>query len=322
MIDKLMNSKGAFFGVFLIVTGALVLTSFWVVTFVYNQTQDEEEVRVDDALSLIYVDYYEQASDYVSEASYLAMGQYRGEFPEPQNVEVLVGLDTNEITGYMLNHFSAGLGVDCTYCHTLENFAADVWDDEVAMANKDMARQHATMSGDLNQTWLTQLPDLADNKQPYGAQIACATCHNGVPQPVSWADDPPYGEPLRLPLDADTVISVEEQGILNVNARRDISLDTVQYNQEVMYHMNTSLGVGCTYCHNSRYFPSYEVAAKYYSLNMLQMTQYMWNTYADILGNQEPSCTLCHQGAPIPPGSVRSVEQMPLPISSYPNGEQ
>lgn len=307
----------AFLLVFVMVTGALVLTTFGVITFVYNQTveadEEQAEIEVDEALSAIYVNYYNNADQYVSGDSYLAMGQYAGEFPEPQNVVVLEGLSTTGVIGYMLNHISAAMGVDCTYCHSLDNFAADVWDDEEAMANKTLSREYLRMVGDLNQNWLTQLPELVDNKQPYGAQISCATCHYGQPVPQAWPED----EDLRLALDPEVVYSIEEQGILNVNAREDISLDAVQYNQAVMYHMNTSLGVGCTHCHNSRYFPSYEnVPAKNYSINMLQMTQYIWNNYADILGGQQPSCNLCHNGAPIPGGAVRSAEIMPEAIRS------
>jgi photosynthetic reaction center cytochrome c subunit len=310
----------AFLIVFVLVTGALVLITFGVITFVYNTTveadEEQADIEVDEALSAIYVDYYNNADQYVSGDSYLAMGQYAGEFPEPQNVIVLEGLSTTGVIGYMLNHMTAAMGVNCTYCHSLDNFAADVWEGpgaEEAMANKMLAREYLRMVADLNQNWLTQLPDLVDTKQPYGAQISCATCHYGQAVPQTW----PENEDLRLALDPEVVYSVDEQGILNVNARNDISLDAVQYNQAVMYHMNTSLGVGCTHCHNSRYFPDYQgVPAKNYTINMLQMTQYIWNNYADILGGQQPSCNMCHNGAPIPGGAVRNADIMPEALRS------
>jgi len=40
-----------------------------------------------------------------------------------------------------------------------------------------------------------------------------------------------------------------------------------------MAKMVTSLGVGCTYCHNSRNFGSYEVLPKTYALSMMYSTQ-------------------------------------------------
>lgn len=320
MIQRFFGTRVTFLLTFLTVTAVLAGTSFWVISFVWNQVGDEEEIAVESALSAIYIDYYNNADEYVSQDSYLAMAAYVQQIPQPQNVRVLVDMPTSEIVGYMLNHFSAGLGVNCTYCHTLENFAADVWDDEVAMANKNTARIHLQMSADLNQQWLTQLASLTDDKQPSGSQISCATCHNGVAQPAPWPENQTaLPDDFRLPLDSSYVFGVDVQSVLKVNARDDISLDTVQYNQNVMYHMNTSLGVGCTHCHNSRYFPSWEdVPAKYYALNMLQMSQFIWNEYGDALGGNQPSCNMCHQGAAIPPGAVRSADLLPAALVGSP----
>jgi len=263
------------------------------------------------------VDYYANPDNFISPESYIAMAEYQQQFPETQNVQVLTGLNTTEIIGYMINHVSVGMGVNCTHCHTLENFAADEWDDPLAMENKNRARQHLLMTQDLNRNWLTELASVTPAKQPSGAQITCATCHNGEPQPQIWTGNVfALPDDFRLPLDEP--ISVDEQDILNVNARRDISLDTVQYNQHVMYHMNTSLNVGCTHCHNSRYFPSWEVPAKYYGLHMLQMTQAIWQDYGETFGGQEPSCNMCHQGAVIPPGAARSVEDLPDALVTSP----
>ncbi|MGF1507644.1 MAG: photosynthetic reaction center cytochrome c subunit family protein [Anaerolineae bacterium] len=305
---------------FLLVFGAVTLvlagSSFWVISFVRNETVEQStamEVEDTGELSLIYVDYYSNIPEYVSAEAYLTMGEYIRENEETQNVEVLVGLSPSEIVGYMLNHFVAGMQVNCDYCHNINNYAADEWDDEEAMENKRIAREHLLMTQDLNRNWLTELPALTDEKQPSGAQIACATCHFGQAQPVTW----PTGEialpdDFRLPLDEP--LSATEQDILNVNAREDISLDAVQYNQQVMYYMNASMNVGCTHCHNSRYFPSWEVPAKYYAQHMLQMTQYIHQEWGDSLGEQEPSCLMCHQGAAIPPGAAQSVDVMPAAL--------
>lgn len=313
-LESLLGNRLAFLVVFLGVTGVLVIGSLWVLSFVYGEVRVVEDVNEQtDALSLLYVNYNPNPDDYISAESYLAMGDYQREFPETQNVQVLTGIPTVEITGYMINYFSAGLGVDCTHCHSLANFAADEWEDETAMANKALARQHLLMTASLNQEWLTQLAGLTEQKQPSGAQIICATCHNGVAQPVTW---PPgqasLPDDLRLPLDAEFTVEGEE--ILNVNGRSDISLDTVQYQQQVMYHMNLSLNVGCTHCHNSRYFPSWEVPAKYYSLHMLQMSQYIWQEWGDVLNGSEPSCNMCHQAAVIPPGAARSTDVLPAAL--------
>jgi photosynthetic reaction center cytochrome c subunit len=315
MLRRVLGERGAFLFTFVLVTLTIMGASAWVVTFVWQRVRVDNSLRADSALSAIYVNYYNSADNYVSADSYLAMAAYQRDYVRPQNVRVLTGLDTQGVIGYMLNHISAGMGVDCTHCHTLANFAADMWDDPVGVANKQMAREHLYMVRDLNQEWIASLASLTDRRQPSGAQVTCATCHNGVPVPQSYpADQEGVPDDFRLPLDQNVVFSVEQQGILNVNARRDISLDTVQYNQNVMYHMNQSLGVGCTHCHNSRYFPSYEVPTKYYSLHMLQMSQFLVSDYSDALRGQQPSCNLCHQGAAIPPGAARSADVMPAAL--------
>lgn len=284
------------------VAGVLAVSTLWVLNFVSGQAAYEEEI--DPTLSAIFVNYALPPDSYVSGEALLAMGQYIQAYPEPQNVHVLEGISTQQIAYYMLNHFSGGMNVNCTHCHSLQNFAADVWDDPAAMQNKMTARAHLRMSADLNQTWLADLGTVSDEKEPSGVQITCATCHLGQAQPQAWAENQQaLPDDFRLPLD--------NLAGLQVNARQDISLDTVQYNQYVMYHMNESMGVGCTHCHNSRYFPSDEQPAKHYASHMLQMTQYINDNYADVLGGQEPSCTLCHYGNILPPGAAIGPDVLP-----------
>lgn len=321
------NKRTAFILIFLAVTGVLVLGSYWVITIAVSIVQEPDPIAAAiNELSPIYVNYQVDVDEYVSGASYLAMGQYQAEYNEPRNVRILDGYSTQEINGYMMNHIVAGLGVNCTYCHNINNFAAGPeWTGEdVEMptgenaphpnweANKANARRHLELVQDLNVNWLGNLDELTDEKQPSGAQITCATCHNGQAQPVAYAADQEIlPDDFRLPLDEGYDLTAENEGILNVNARTDISLDTVQYQQNVMYHMNTSLNVGCTHCHNSRYFPSREVPAIHYAQNMLQMSQYIWLNYSDSMGGQMPSCNLCHNGQIIPPGSAVSTDVLP-----------
>jgi len=322
MFERLVGGKpNAFLAVFGVVTLVLVGTSFFVILFIGNAVlgDDEADLQPEDELSLIYVDYYANSDDYVGAESYLAMGEYQQTYPQPRNVQVLDGLNTTEVIGYMLNHFSVGLGVDCTYCHSLENFAAEEWGDPVAEQNRLTARIHLRMVADLNANWIGELDTLHPDKQPSGSQMTCTTCHYGQPQPQAWSDDLlALPDDFRLPLDEE--LYENEEDILNVNARADVSLDAVQYNQYVMYHMNSSLNVGCTHCHNSRYFPSMEVPARSYAFNMLLMSQYIWQTdeYRESMNNQQPSCNLCHNGAVIPPGAAVSADVLPYMVSSEP----
>ncbi len=279
---------------------------------------------------------YEAVGDYQASPAFAeAQQQYRAyvaEYPEPQNVKILTGLSTAEIYGIMVNQFSGGLKVSCQHCHNLSqgNFA-----DETN-PNKHVSRQMLLMAADLNQNWITQLPASVGNKQ-----ISCATCHNGAAVNFNGgqsgalsnypADQSPLPDGFQIKL--DTPADIE---LLQLTGKLDPNLAAVQYNQYVMSHMNASLGVGCSFCHNAAYFPSNEIAQKGYALTMLKMIQYLYTgpgpnseyQYSDpnyrrgpgylaAMNNKVPSCWMCHRGAQLPPGSM-DANAVPAQISSNP----
>ncbi|MEL7433092.1 MAG: photosynthetic reaction center cytochrome c subunit family protein, partial [Chloroflexota bacterium] len=240
---------------------------------------------------------------------------------------------TQELNGYMRNHFVAGLGVNCTYCHNINNFAAGPeWDGEDVPepteegavphpnweAHKANARIHLEMSQGLNQNWLANLGSLTDEKQPSGAQITCATCHYAQAQPQVWPEISSLPRDFRLPLDESMYGNRDDY--LNITGDYSVGLDTVSNQQNIMYYMNSSMNVGCTHCHNSRYFVSREVPAIHYAQNMLNMTQYLNENYLDSMGGQMPSCWMCHRNAVIPPGSAVSVDVLPPVMAAPPSG--
>lgn len=307
MFDRATNflfgDRGTAFGVgFLIVTAILLTASLWVIQFVFGRTMALSPVEEFQATAGFTAYSVEPTSEYLDPESLVAMAEYSAAFPEPQNVQVLEGMTTAEISGYMVKYMSGGLKVDCTYCHNIADFSSD------EVPAKETARQMLIMTADLNQNWLPLLADLTPNKQPSGKQIACATCHLGEPLPEPWPEN-------LVGLPDDYRLPLEDLTVLQVTGRRDVSLDTVQYNQWTMYHFNTSLDVGCTHCHNARYFPSWERPAKFYALTMLQMVQHIDNEYSDIMNNKEPSCTMCHQGNILPPGSATADADLPAVLS-------
>ncbi len=303
----------SFWIVFIIIGSVLVGGGLWVILFVRDSTVAASEAEA-PPLNPAYVNYV-TVGQYIKPESNTAIQEYLIEHPEPQNVKVLTGMSTTEVWNFMTTYVAGGLKEDCSYCHNINNFAADgaeIGDDEVA-ARKDNARLHLQMVADLNQNWITQLADI-EGKQPSGAQIICATCHNGQANPVAWPDGlHALPDDYRLPLD--------DLDVLQVTGDLSVSLDAVQYNQHTMYHMNESLAVGCTHCHNSRYFPSWEQPAKYYALTMLQMSQHIRGEYQASMNGQEPSCSLCHQNQVRPPGAVRSGEFLPEVLRSSYTGQ-
>jgi photosynthetic reaction center cytochrome c subunit len=322
--EKLYGTRAVFLAVFATVTVLLLAGSLWVVGFVRNRAvalEPEDPYRLP-----AFVNYSTNTADYVSAESNAAIAAYIQQYPEPQNAQVLVGLNTTAIWAYMTAQQSAALQVDCTYCHNIANFGADAAEPgqpDEWVARKATARIHLQMVADLNQNWLTQLADIAD-KQPSGVNITCATCHYGVALPVPYPEEQ-AGVPddFRLPLeDYAQPFDINALRQLNVTGRTDLSLDAVQYNQHTMYYQNQSLGVGCTHCHNSRYFPEYSQPAKYYAITMLQMNAHILETYGDTFNGKEPSCALCHNNQIIPPGAVIDASQLPDVLNSEYTGGQ
>lgn len=282
------------------------------------------------ATSPIYTNYATGPTSYLKPESIAAMNKYIAEHPQPQNVQVLTGLNTAAIANYMVGQFAGGLKVDCTYCHNLAqgNFAAE---DNLPVSanqnvpNKTLARQMMLMSADLNKTWVSQLPGSVGGKQ-----ITCATCHNGVA--ANFNGNPATGVLSNYPADQSPLpddyvlpLQLAYPGVLTVTneinpatGRVSPDLNKVQYNQNAMYHMTHSLGVGCAYCHNANYFPSNERAEKGYATIMLNMARDIDQKYKGIMAGKSPSCWMCHREQQIPPGSANP-GQVPAMLSYTPS---
>ncbi len=287
--------------VFLMVFGLIALLlgggSIWLVSWIRGQVNS---FTPPPQTSPVYTNYSNLPSDYLRPASLAAMSKYISEHPQPQNVQVLKGMDTSQIANYMVAQTAGGLKVDCTYCHNLANgnFA-----DE-GNPQKAKARQMMLMTQDLNQNFVSQLPVSVGGKQ-----ITCATCHNGKPVNFNGvnsgllsnypANQAPLPRNYQIKLDTP-----EDLDLLLITGKIDPNLAAVQYNQYTMSHMVQALGVGCAFCHNANYFPSNERAEKGYALIMLKMAQHINATYKPIMGMKSPSCWMCHRGEQLPPGSA------------------
>ena len=239
---------------------------------------------------------YNPAGTHLKPTSLAAMQKYITENEQPKNVQVLKGWNTKQISNYMVAQVAGGLKVDCSYCHNVNNFADD------SNPNKVKARAMMLMSGDLNRSFVSNLPVSVG-----GYSITCATCHNGKPKFETY----PTQIQNTLPNDYRLPLEREYPGGLVITGRKDKSLDEVEINQNTMYHMNLSLGQGCTFCHNARYFPATGVKdggrdQKQHAIWMLQMAKHINDTYSPIMANQMPSCWMCHQGNSVPPGAAKA----------------
>jgi len=104
-----------------------------------------------------------------------AGNQYIGQFPEPQNVQVLTDMDTAQIWSYMQQQVSGALKVGCQYCHNVQpdadgNYQFHLDDYPQKIAARDMMR----LVNDLNGKYIVNLPYWRGN------YVTCATCHSGL----------------------------------------------------------------------------------------------------------------------------------------------
>lgn len=296
-IDIVGGQRRAWWIVFGIISVVLAGGGFGTVYWIYTTLKAQVEVKTSPA----YVNYdisgdYQKSADWAAaQAGYQA---YVAKYPQPQNVKVLKGWSTAQIYGYMVSQVSGGLKVSCQYCHNVQNFSDD------SNPKKVTARAMMLMSADLNTNYVGKLPASVG-----GYQVTCATCHNGQPvltkgtYPVSIQNGIPVS--FRLPLDRNYPGGLVVTGAQDATGKETRSVSDVTLNQYAMYHFNVSLGQGCTFCHNARYFPSYEVQQKSHAITMLQMTKHINETYSkQIMAGKTPSCWMCHQANSVPPGAA------------------
>jgi photosynthetic reaction center cytochrome c subunit len=241
-----------------------------------------------------------------------------------KNVKVLGDLSVGEFTRLMVamtNWVSPKEG--CGYCHNLQNLADD------SAYTKVVSRRMLQMTQHVNNDWKRHVGNTG---------VTCYTCHRGHPQPqevwfttlepernaadYSLGNDAGQNRPApqvglsSLPYDpftpfllASDPIRVVGPTALPTGNRRSIKETEWTYAQ--MMHFSQSLGVNCTYCHNSRSFASWEGPQQrvnaWYGIRMVRDLN---GNYLKPLTGTFPrkelgpagdvakiNCNTCHQGA-------------------------
>ncbi|MBT6181061.1 MAG: photosynthetic reaction center cytochrome c subunit, partial [Halieaceae bacterium] len=168
-----------------------------------------------------------------------------------------------------------------------------------------------------------------------GAGVTCYTCHRGknVPEYV-WNINPGHKVASgmknqmqnvssvaaglsSLPVDPFTPYLLDDRNgrHAGTTALRDgggVSMKESEWGYSLMMHFSDSLGVNCTYCHNSRAFFSWDESAptRVRAWHGIRMVREMNNKYVEpttdwlpphrlgALGDaQKVNCETCHQGA-------------------------
>ncbi len=244
-----------------------------------------------------------------------------------KNVQVLGDLSVGQFNRHMAS-ITQWVAPDqgCAYCHNVQNFAEDT------KYTKVVARRMIQMTQKVNQDWK---PHVAETG------VTCYTCHRGnnVPTQVWTAPkDRKYASSLlgdlagqniatkeagltSLPFDPFTpylkdalpirVNGNEAMAGVGANANR-ASLKQTDYTYSLMVHMSESLGVNCTYCHNTRNFQSWEESRpqRVTAWHGIRMARELNNEYMTPLTDTFPphrlgpkgdvakvNCSTCHQGA-------------------------
>uniref|UniRef100_UPI0025F068BD photosynthetic reaction center cytochrome PufC n=1 Tax=Thiohalocapsa sp. TaxID=2497641 RepID=UPI0025F068BD len=182
-----------------------------------------------------------------------------------QNVQVLTDLNALEFARLM-NAMTTWVAPNagCAYCHNAENLADD------GKYTKLVTRQMLKMTRDINANWQSHVKQTG---------VTCWTCHRGEPVPSDiWFEKPTPPRPSAgttgwkggqnlagvsnngyssLPFDPltpflleDTDIRVQGTELLPYGNRQ--SIKQAEWTYALMMYMSQSLGVNCTYCHQTR----------------------------------------------------------------------
>jgi photosynthetic reaction center cytochrome c subunit len=162
-----------------------------------------------------------------------------------QNVQVLGHLSAGEFNRTMLaltQWVSPEEG--CNYCHYIDengqpNYASD------QKYTKLVSRRMLQMTQNINVNWTSHV------KEDRG--VNCMTCHQGQPVPNNYFFFDGPNDPLRNYVDNEGARVQGTVALTSEEPNRQ-SIKQTEYTYALMMHMSNSLGVNCTYCHNSARF--------------------------------------------------------------------
>ncbi len=251
-----------------------------------------------------------------------------------QNVKVLGDVDAGEFLRLM-TAITAWVSPKqgCNYCHNPNNYADN------SVYTKRVARRMIQMVRNINANWQSHVA---------GVGVTCYTCHRGQPVPAAvWFNDPGpeqasgfaetgIGKNLpssaagysSLPYDPFTPFleyanDIRVQGTTPLPTGNRHSVKQTDWTYALMIHFSQSLGVNCTYCHNSRAFSSWSQSTPqrvtaWYGIRMVRDLD---NDYMASLEGTFPrgrlgplgdvakiNCATCHQGVYKPLYGVNMVK--------------
>jgi photosynthetic reaction center cytochrome c subunit len=241
-----------------------------------------------------------------------------------KNVKVAGDLGVGEFTRLMVS-MTAWVSPEqgCTYCHKAgEDFSTDT------LYTKVVARRMIEMTRHINSDWKSHVADTG---------VTCYTCHRGQNVPANLWFAPPVdshaagmvgsraqqnapaqsvalaalpNDPFTPFLEQPSEIRVIGSTALPTGNRK--STKQTEFTYGLMMHMSQSLGVNCTFCHNTRSFAQWDAsspqrATAWYGIRLARdlNTQYLDPLAGVFPANRlgptgdvpKLNCATCHQGA-------------------------
>ena len=262
-----------------------------------------------------------------------------------QNVQVLKDLDEGDFNRLMAA-ITEWVAPDqgCAYCHgDSGNFAED------KLYTKVVSRRMLQMTQSINTNYTAHVQQTG---------VTCYTCHRGQPVPNGiWFQDPggngkmtrtvgqdvpsmvvgltslPY-DPFSSYLQENNPIRVISNQALPDPNGNQTSIQRTEWTYGLMMHMSTSLGVNCTYCHNTRSFSNWQDSTpqRVPAWHGIRMVQSLNTNYLAPLKGVFPdyrlgaagdvpklNCTTCHQGVNKPLLGISMLQDYPeLKVSTEP----
>jgi photosynthetic reaction center cytochrome c subunit len=251
-----------------------------------------------------------------------------------QNVTILGDLSVGQFTRLMTSITEwVSPEEGCAYCHKLEDMASD------EVYTKNVARAMLKMTRDSNQNWQAHVG---------GTGVTCYTCHRGKSVPAeTWSKGTAQAHArginptmqniasksvgyTSLPFDPLTPFLATEDDIRVVSTTalpegNPKSIKDTEKTYGLMMHFSDSLGVNCTYCHNSRSFTSWDQSppqreTAWHAIRHVRDMNGVINGLSDILPDNRKGalgdplkvgCKTCHQGVYKPLFGVSMLQDYP-----------
>ena len=105
-----------------------------------------------------------------------------------KNIQTLKGVPAGRLLAIMEFGYARSLGVNCTHCHTPENWSSE------DKNKKQITRDMALMQANINNQMLKNIKNIGEK-----AVINCTTCHRGQVIPATNLPPPPNPMPTASP---------------------------------------------------------------------------------------------------------------------------